>query len=180
MTLQNMNDLKNHTTDKKNQHKYCQERRRHHKTQQRVVRSETCQTNTVFCSFFYNFINLFIWGCAESLLLHGLFLQLQQTGLLQLRGAGFPLLWLLLFQSREHRLQGARALGSTGSSKHCLQGARASAVAAPGLQSTGSIVVAHGLICMWDRPRSGIKPMSPELAGRFFTTEPPGKPNKYY
>ena len=30
----------------------------------------------------------------------------------------------------------------------------------------------HG---MWDLPRPGIKPMSPALAGGFFTTEPPGK-----
>ena len=29
---------------------------------------------------------------------------------------------------------------------------------------------------MWDLPRPGIKPMSPALAGGFFTTEPPGKP----
>ena len=29
---------------------------------------------------------------------------------------------------------------------------------------------------MWDLPESGIKPMSPALAGRFFTPEPPGKP----
>ena len=29
---------------------------------------------------------------------------------------------------------------------------------------------------MWDLPESEIKPMSPVLAGRFFTTEPPGKP----
>ena len=29
---------------------------------------------------------------------------------------------------------------------------------------------------MWDLPRSGIEPMSPALAGRFFTTQPPGKP----
>ena len=28
----------------------------------------------------------------------------------------------------------------------------------------------------WDLPRSGIKPVSPALAGTFFTTEPPGKP----
>ena len=33
------------------------------------------------------------------------------------------------------------------------------------------------LLCgMWDLPRSGIKPMSPALAGGFFTTEPPRKP----
>ena len=29
---------------------------------------------------------------------------------------------------------------------------------------------------MWDLPGSGIEPVSPALAGRFFTTEPPGKP----
>ena len=27
-----------------------------------------------------------------------------------------------------------------------------------------------------DHPDTGIEPMSPALAGRFFTTEPPGKP----
>ena len=29
---------------------------------------------------------------------------------------------------------------------------------------------------MWDHPGPGIKPVSSALAGRFFTTEPPGKP----
>ena len=29
---------------------------------------------------------------------------------------------------------------------------------------------------MWDHPESRIKPVSPALAGGFFTTEPPGKP----
>ena len=34
------------------------------------------------------------------------------------------------------------------------------------------------LLCgIWDLPRSGIKPVSPALAGRFLTTEPLGKPN---
>ena len=28
----------------------------------------------------------------------------------------------------------------------------------------------------WDLPGPGIEPVSPELAGRFFTTETPGKP----
>ena len=33
------------------------------------------------------------------------------------------------------------------------------------------------LLCsMWDLPRSGIKPVPLALAGRFFTTEPPGEP----
>ena len=31
-----------------------------------------------------------------------------------------------------------------------------------------------------DLPDSGIEPMSPPLAGRFFTTEPPEKPTFYY
>ena len=29
---------------------------------------------------------------------------------------------------------------------------------------------------IWDPPGPGIEPVSPALAGRFFTTEPPGKP----
>ena len=48
-----------------------------------------------------------------------------------------------------------------------------SVVAVSGLYSTGSIVVVHGLSCF---KGYGIKPVSPELAGRFSTTEPPGKP----
>ena len=32
---------------------------------------------------------------------------------------------------------------------------------------------------MWDLPGSGIEPVSPALAGRFFTTEPPGKPQQF-
>ena len=50
-----------------------------------------------------------------------------------------------------------------------------------GLQWFGhsfSAVVVHGLInCptgMWNFPRSGIKPISPALAGGFLTTGPPG------
>ena len=33
------------------------------------------------------------------------------------------------------------------------------------------------LLCMWDPPRSSTEPVSPELAGRFFITEPLGKPS---
>ena len=51
----------------------------------------------------------------------------------------------------------------------------------PRLQSTGSVVGApaqllHG---MWDLPGSGIGPMSPELAGGLFTTEPPREAPRY-
>ena len=46
---------------------------------------------------------------------------------------------------------------------------------------TGKVVHCWYFICliifhnMWDLPRSGIKPMSPALAGRFLTTGLPGK-----
>ena len=33
---------------------------------------------------------------------------------------------------------------------------------------------------MWDLPRPGLEPVSPALAGRFSTTEPPGKPSKRF
>ena len=41
------------------------------------------------------------------------------------------------------------------------------------LWNTGPVVAAHGLSCS---EACGIKPVSPALAGRFLTTEPPGKP----
>ena len=59
--------------------------------------------------------------------------------------------------------------------EHGLQGAQASAVVAPGLQSTGSVVVVHGLRCP---AACGIlvpKLTSPVLQDGFLTTGPPGK-----
>ena len=50
----------------------------------------------------------------------------------------------------EHRLQ-TRRLSSRGSRAQSLRG-------------------------MWDLPRPGLEPVSPALAGRLSTTEPPGKP----
>ena len=71
--------------------------------------------------------------------------------------------------------------------EHKLQGVWASRVAACGLSNCGSWAPAHGLsscgtgawlpCSMCDPPRPGIEPMSPVLAGRIFTTEPPGKPS---
>ena len=50
-----------------------------------------------------------------------------------------------------------------------------------GLSSFGSWALEHkhSNRGMWDLPRSGIEPVSPVLAGRFFTTEPLGKPAFY-
>ena len=72
---------------------------------------------------------------------------------------------------------GPLIVGTSLIAEHRLQGAWASVAAAPRLQSTGSAVVACGLSCFaacgntWIR----IEPISLELAGRFFATEPPGK-----
>ena len=65
--------------------------------------------------------------------------------------------------------------------------ARASVVVAPGLSSCVSQALELWLSScgaqtylpcgMWNLPRPGVKPMSPALAGRFFTTEPPRKPS---
>ena len=60
-----------------------------------------------------------------------------------------------------------------------LWGMWASVTAAPRLQSTGSVAVAHGLSCSTasgTSPNQGIKPMSPVLAGTFFIADLPGKP----
>ena len=57
-----------------------------------------------------------------------------------------------------------------------------SVVAAPGLQSSGSVVVVHGFSCSACVGSSGTRkdPVSPALAGGFFTTEPPGQPPFVY
>ena len=68
---------------------------------------------------------------------------------------------------------------------HRIQGARASAVVACGLRSRTSWAPEHKLSgCgawaelshgRWGLPRPAIEPVSPALAGGFFTAEPPGK-----
>ena len=69
-------------------------------------------------------------------------------------------------------------------------GRSASATEAGGLSSCGSQAVRIGasrcgtwallLLGMQNLPRSGIEPVSPALAGSFFTTEPPEKPGSYH
>ena len=68
----------------------------------------------------------------------------------------------------------------------CCSRVRVSIVVEGGLDSCGSLDLQHRLnscgtqaqqLCgMWDLPRSGIEPRTPELAGGFFITKPPGKP----
>ena len=64
---------------------------------------------------------------------------------------------------------------------------RTQSTQAPQLQLLGSGAQAQqlchtGLVALWlwNLPRPGIKPMSPVLAGRFFTTEPSGKPLTFF
>ena len=67
---------------------------------------------------------------------------------------------------------------------------RASVVMAHGLNSCGSWAPEHRLSScgtqaqllrsIWGLPKLGIKPTSPTLAGRFFTTELPEKPQKIF
>ena len=98
-----------------------------------------------------------MFGCPGSLLLHGL---LSSCSGQASHCSGFPCC-------------GAQALGHIGS-----------VVAAPRLWSTGLVVVwcmdlaTLGPLCgMWDLPRSGVEPMSPALAGGFFTPEALGEPS---
>ena len=80
--------------------------------------------------------------------------------MLRLCWEGFSLWWLLLLCSK--------ALGCTGFSSCSSQGLE--------LRLSSYSVWAQLLCSMWDLPGSGIKPTSPARAGKFFTTEPPGKP----
>ena len=74
---------------------------------------------------------------------------------------GISLWWLLLLQSTC-----SRCVGFSSSDSQVL-GHRLNSCGARDQLLRGT----------WNLPRSGIQPVSPALAGRFFTTEPPGKPS---
>ena len=102
----------------------------------------------------------FFFGCARSSLQCGLFSRCGQWGLLFVVVHGLLIFMTSLIEERR------------------LQGMQTSVVAISGLQSTNLVVMTHGFSCfsgMWVLPRSGIEHVSPSLARRFFTTEPPGK-----
>ena len=96
--------------------------------------------------------------------------------------------------TREGQLFGCGAWASRCSGFSCCGakslGTWASVVSAHGLSSRGFQALEHRfrscgtlawLLCsLWNCPRSGIKPMSPALADRFLTPEPPGKPPEIY
>ena len=102
-----------------------------------------------------------IFGCSGSSLLLGLFSLFAVS-------SGYSVvvvLWLLIVMASlaEHssRVHGRQQLW--------LLGSRAQA---PSLWHMGLIALS-----MWDLLRSGIEPVFPALAGRFFTTKPQGKPS---
>ena len=110
-----------------------------------------------FFFFFYNFVYLFPFAGLGLCCCAG-FALVRAGGAALSQSAGCPLCCVLLVRST------------------------ASVVEVLRLQRPGSIAVVHsrsGLSCprgLWDLPRPGIKPVSPTLAGGFFTIEPPGKP----
>ena len=103
---------------------------------------------------------MFIFGSAGSSLSCGLSLVVVNGGYSSLQYMGLSLWWLLLLQSTS-----SRACGPTSCGSQALEHK---------LSSCGT--QAYLLCGIWDLPRPGIEPMSPALAGGFFTTEPPGKP----
>ena len=111
---------------------------------------------------FKKLIDLFVFGCAGSSLLHGLSLVVS-GGCSLLWYTGFSLRWPLL-------------LCGIGCKRAGCNSCRSQAVEC-GLCSCGTRAkLPHGI---WDLTRSVMKPMSPALAGGFLATGPPGKSCHY-
>ena len=123
------------------------------------------QHHLFFC--FNNFKNLFFWLCWVFIATQT-FLYLQQ--------AGSTLHWI----AQASYCSGLFYCGPQA------RGHWVSVVVAHGLNSCSSLVLEHRLSScgqwtellrgIWDLPGSGIELESTALLGRFFTTEPPGKP----
>ena len=121
-----------------------------------AMQQDTTQAPTLKNLTAFYFIQLFIFGCVGSLLLHVGFLQLQRVGATLSCGA-----W-------------ASHCGGFSCCRTCALGVRASVVVARGLSSCGSRALERRLsscgaraqlLCgMWDLPRPGLKPVSLALA----------------
>ena len=111
--------------------------------------------------YIYLFVCLFIyfWLCWVFVDAHGLSLVVLSGGYFLLWCMGFSLRRLLLLWSTGSRRVSFRSCGWR-ALEHRLSSCGARAQLLRG---------------MWDLPRSGLKPVSPALAGRFLTTAPPGK-----
>ena len=112
---------------------------------------------------FFFLINLFIFGCTASSLLHtGFSLVAMSGGYSSLWCVGLSLQWLLLLWSMGSRCTGFSSCGSRALERR--------------LSSCGA--QAYLLRGMWDLPRLGLEPVSPALAGRSLNTVPPWKSGK--
>ena len=115
--------------------------------------------HTLFIPYKHLTFYLFIWGVLALGGCTRFFWLCCVVGTLWLRCTGSSVQRLLVAQAQD---AGASVVEATGLSS-----------AGPWLSCTGSL-----LLGMWGLPGPGIKPVSPTLAGEFFTTEPPGKPSR--
>ena len=113
---------------------------------------------------FLIYLLIFIWGCAGSSLLLGLFSNCTEQGLLCSCGMQACLCSGLSCCA-------AQTLGCEGLS--CCSSW------ALGHRLNNCSAQAQLLFSTWDLPRSGIEPMSPSLADRFFMTEPSGEQQEF-
>ena len=119
---------------------------------------------SVFLFLWFHFMHLFIFGCAGSCCSMGFSLVVASRGCSSWPCEGFSLQWLLTLHSM--------ALGLTSFSS-CSSWALEYRLNSCGTQ-------AELFWVMWNLPKPRIKPVSPALAGGFFTTEPPRKPSKLF
>ena len=137
-----------------------------------MVSGLTFKSLIIFCFFFFVWckirVQFHFFACGCPFFLNTTYLQfyfwLHWVFVAVSGAASLVAVWLLLVVAFlvEHGLWGILGFSSCGSRAPARR-----------LSSCGSRAY---LFCgMWDLPRSGIKPLSPALAGRFVTTEPPGK-----
>ena len=141
-----------------------------------MVTPQILQTNQHFLAsflFFFLIVYLFIFGCLGLCCCVGFSLVAVSRGCSLLECVGFSL-WLLFLLGRTGcRVCQHSNCGGLVVVAHELSSCSSQA---PGHRLSGCGVRAQLLCSMWDLPRPGTEPVSPALAGRFFTTEPPGKP----
>ena len=118
----------------------------------------------IFLFLWFHFMHLFIVGYAGSCCSMGFSLVVASRGCSSWQCEGFSLQWLLRFRSL--------ALGLTSFSS-CRSWALEHKLSSWGAQ-------AELFWVMWNLPKPRIKPVSPALAGGFFTIEPPGKPSEHF
>ena len=119
------------------------------------------------CIYFKVLLLIYCWAWA---LLLRTFLQLWRVGATLGAVSGLLIAVLGVCAATSLLLSQQSADSSSGSFSSCGFGAPEHRLSSCGTQVQ--------LPCsMWDLSRPGIKPLSSALAGRFFTTEPPGKPS---